>query len=232
MPKARRYGEMSTRTTRLRYPEVLLLAFAAIFAALGVAPSYRQDWLLENLLVFPALACLVATYRQLRFSNLSYTFLFVFLVLHEIGAHYTYSLVPYDSWLATLTGTTLAEGFGLQRNHYDRLIHFAYGLFVLLPTIELLQHVSPLKGIWRSILPVTFILSNSAIYELIEWAAAMVFGGDLGTAYVGTQGDEWDCQKDVAFAGSGAILAMMVICARHFFRRHSLPAPAPMGSPS
>ena len=199
---------------------------------LGIAPSYRQDWLLENLLVFAALACLIATHRRLRFSNVSYTLLFVFLVLHEIGAHYTYSLVPYDTWLAKAIGTTLAEGFGLQRNHYDRLIHFAYGLLVLLPAIELLRHVASPKGIWRVILPVLFILSNSAIYELIEWAAAMVFGGDLGMAYVGTQGDEWDAQKDMACAGSGAVLAMMVVCARRFVRRSPLPAQATIGSAS
>ena len=102
--KDRMHREMRTRTTRLRYPEALLGAFSVIFVALGVAPSYRQDWLLENVLVFAALACLVTTHRRLRFSNVSYTLLFVFFVLHEIGAHYTYSLVPYDSWLAKVVG--------------------------------------------------------------------------------------------------------------------------------
>ena len=78
-----------------RYPLVLLVAFIAIFAALGVAPRYRQDWLLENLLVLIALPGLVLTYRRLRFSNFAYTCLFVFFVLHEVGAHYTYSEVPW-----------------------------------------------------------------------------------------------------------------------------------------
>jgi len=217
-PNALRIAE-SVRATQSRYPAALLTAFIVVFVALGIAPSYRQDWLLENLLVVAALACLTATYRRLRFSNLSYTLLFVFLVLHEIGAHYTYSLVPYDAWLEKAAGTTLTDLFGLRRNHYDRLIHLAYGLFVLLPATELLENVSPPKGIWRFILPVTFILSNSAIYELVEWVAAVIFGGELGTAYVGTQGDEWDSQKDMAFAASGAILAMILVGVGRVARR-------------
>ena len=113
-----------------RLPLALFAAFAAIFVALGIAPWYRQDWLLENLLVFAALTGLVVTHRRFRFSNLSYVLLFVFLVIHEIGAHYTYSLVPYDAWFAKLTGTDVTQHLGLSRNHYDRLIHFAYGLLL------------------------------------------------------------------------------------------------------
>jgi putative membrane protein len=205
------------------YPTVLLALFAVVFVALGISPTYRQDWLLENLLVFVALAVLISTRNRLRFSNCAYTLLFVFLVLHEIGAHYTYSLVPYDAWLSNATGTTLSERFGLQRNHYDRLIHLAYGVFVLLPVVELLRGVAPPRGVWRYLLPMLFILSNSAIYELIEWAAAVVFGGELGTAYLGTQGDEWDSQKDMAFAAGGALAAMMVIAGTHALRRRSAP---------
>jgi putative membrane protein len=94
------------------------------------------------------------------------------------------------------------------RNHYDRVIHFAYGLLVTVPVVELLREFSPPRGVWRYLLPVLFILANSAIYELIEWGAAVVFGGDLGTAYLGTQGDEWDSQKDMACALIGALLSI------------------------
>jgi putative membrane protein len=123
-----------------RYPLALLLGFIAIFAALAIEPWYRQDWLLENLLVLVAVPTLVLTYRRLRFSNFAYTCLFVFLVLHEIGAHYTYSEVP-----------------------------------------------------WR------------------EWLAAVLFGGDLGVAYLGTQGDEWDAQKDMALATAGAVTGLVLL---------------------
>jgi putative membrane protein len=132
--------------------------------------------------------------------------------------------VPYDSWSATLTDTTISARFGAVRNHYDRLIHFAYGLLVTLPVFELLRAVAPPRGIWRFLLPLLFILANSAIYELIEWGAAEIFGGDLGTAYLGTQGDEWDSQKDTACAALGAILALGAIgCASLLHRRPASP---------
>lgn len=182
-------------------PAALLLVFAGVFVALGISPLYRQDWLLENALVFVAVPLLVLTYRTLRFSNASYVLLFVFFVLHEVGAHYTYSLVPW----------TAGETYGLARNHYDRVIHFAYGLLLYLPIHELLAARAPARGLWRPLMPILFVLSNSAIYELLEWAAASVFGGDLGTAYLGTQGDEWDSQKDMACAAAGAVLASIPV---------------------
>jgi len=190
------------------YPGVLLALFAVVFVALGAAPSFRQDWLLENVLVFVAVPLLVVTRHRLRFSNTACTLFFVFFVLHEIGAHYTYSLVPYDAWARAIADTSVSAALGLQRNHYDRLIHFAYGLLLYLPVAELLQARAPSRGIWRLLLPLLFILSNSAIYELVEWAAAAVFGGDLGLAYLGTQGDEWDSQKDMACAAGGALIAL------------------------
>ena len=113
--------------------------------------------------------------------------------------------------MADVTGDTLSDWLGLDRNHYDRLIHFAYGLLITLPAIELLEKVAPPRGVWRYLLPVLFILSHSAVYELVEYAAAMVFGGELGTAYLGTQGDEWDSQKDMVCALGGALLALLCI---------------------
>lgn len=200
------------------YPGALLAAFAAVFILLGISPISRQDWLLENVLVVAAIASLMATCGRMRFSNTAYSLLFALLVLHEVGAHYTYSLVPYESWLAKVTGMTLSAQFGLQRDHYDRMIHFAYGLLVFVPATELLRSVAPPRGIWRYLSPVLFILSNSAIYELFEWAAAAVFGGELGVAYVGAQGDEWDAQKDMALAAAGAIAAILLLRVRHALR--------------
>jgi putative membrane protein len=197
-----------------RYPAMLLALFVLIFAALGIAPSFRQDWLLENLLVFAALVVFVVTYPRFRFSNAAYTLLFVFLILHEVGAHYTYSLVPYDDWSARWLGVSLNEWLGLERNHYDRLIHFAYGALLFLPAMELLQRVAPSRGVWCYLLPMLFIWSHSLFYELVEFAAALVFGGELGTAYLGTQGDVWDAQQDMACAVFGTVLAVGLYRAR------------------
>jgi len=204
-------------TTSDRYPLALLVAFILIFAALAVAPSYRQDWLLENLLVFVAVPLLVVNYRRLRFSNYAYTCLFVFLVLHEIGAHHTYSEVPWRDWLAPLTG---GDGDGRAgRNHYDRFVHFTYGLLLMPAAVELIgARMSP-QGLWRWLMPVLFIMSHSVIYEMIEWGAALVFGGELGTAYLGTQGDEWDAQKDMALATLGAVIGLAVVAVLGAARR-------------
>lgn len=195
-----------------RFPLLLLAAFAAIWIALAIAPLYRQDWLLENALVLIAVPLLIYGYRRMRLSNAAYLALFVFFVFHEVGAHYTYSKVPYESWLARLD-LSLAW---LGRNSYDRLVHFLYGLLVTPAAAELFAAVAPPRGIWRGILPVSFIMSHSLLYELIEWAAATAFGGDLGMAYLGTQGDPWDAQHDMLAATVGSVVAITVLLiARH-----------------
>ena len=199
-----------------RYPAALLGLFVAIFVALAVAPWYRQDWLLENLLVFIAVPLLVVNYRRLRFSNFAYTCLFVFFVLHEIGAHYTYSEVPWREWLAVAAG---GDGAIVGRNHYDRFVHFAYGLLLMPAVCELFEQRASPQGLWRWLMPLLFLMGHSVIYEMIEWLAARRFGGDLGVAYLGTQGDEWDAQKDMALASLGALIGLAVVAIRGTSRR-------------
>src|SRR5687768_18329861 len=108
-PADTKYDEPQPVRSRFQLPATLLALFVAIWLALAVSPISRQDWLLENLLVLISIPALVATRQRLRFSNASYVCLFVFFVLHSVGAHYTYSLVPYDRWWETLTGSTLNE---------------------------------------------------------------------------------------------------------------------------
>jgi putative membrane protein len=194
-----------------RYPLVLLGLLIVLQIALGIAPHDRADWLLENGLLFAGVAVLVATHRKLPLSRVSYTLIFVFLCLHTIGAHYTYSRVPYDRWLAMLTGRSGLLGDG--RNHYDRLVHFSYGLLLAYPVREIFLRVALVRGFWGYYLPLDVTMATSMIYELIEWAAAEFFGGDLGVAYLGSQGDPWDAQKDMALATAGAVVAMVVTAA-------------------
>ncbi len=199
---------------RERIPALLFALYLALWLGLAIAPVYRADWLLENLLVFVAVPCFVLTRERMRFSNAAYVCLAVFFSLHAVGAHYTYSIVPYDRCFEALTGQGLGERFGWSRNHYDRLVHFSYGALLLLPASELLDRVSPPRGAWRLFLPILFIASHSVLYEGIEFAAALAFGGELGQAYLGTQGDEWDSQKDSLLAMSGALLATLAIRTR------------------
>ncbi len=186
----------------------LAAAFAVIWFALAISPWYRQDWLLENMLVFIAVPLIARYGPSLRLSDTSYVLLFSFFTLHLIGAHYTYSEVPYDQWYEALTGRSYTADFGTGRNHYDRLVHFLYGLLLARPVMELIDSRARPVGIWRWLLPVLFMMSHGALYEMIEWLAALLFGGELGMAYLGTQGDVWDAQKDTALAALGAALGV------------------------
>jgi len=180
---------------------LLLTALLAIeFVVLAIAPHDRKDWMLENALVVLFVAAMVATYRKLTLSRISYFLIFVFLSLHLIGAHYTYSLVPYDEWFRAVTGSSLNELVGWERNNFDRVVHFSYGLLLAYPVREVFLRVADARGFWGYFLPLDLTMSTSMLYELIEWAVAAVFGGSAGQAYLGTQGDEWDAHKDMALA--------------------------------
>jgi len=173
----------------------------ALWIITAIDPLYPRDWLLENLLVFFYGILLIMTYRWFKFSNLSYALFTLFLSLHLVGAHYTYAETPFGFWLQGL--------FDLERNHYDRIVHFSFGLLIAYPFHEILIRQSGIKIAWSYFLAVSGILAFSAFYELLEGITAMIVSPELGTAYLGTQGDEWDAQKDAFLAFSGAIIAML-----------------------
>ena len=189
-------------------PRFVLVVYLAWWTALAISPTYRADWLLENLMLFVAVPIVVWSRPRIPFSNPAYVALFVMFALHTLGAHYTYAETPYREWFEALSGGGIAEGSAWQRNHFDRFVHFAYGLLVIPAADELLQARAPSRGLWRVLLPFTFVTSHAAIYEVIEWIAALVFGGELGIAYLGTQGDEWDAVKDMAAAITGSVIAL------------------------
>ena len=168
--------------------------------------------MLENVMTVVGGIILVSIYRKLPFSPLAWCLSFLFLCLHEVGAHYTYAEVPWQEWWAVLTGQQPIEAVG-QRNHFDRVVHFLYGLMLFVPWREVFQRLAGARGFWSFAWPLLFVIASSTLYELLEWAAAVVFGGELGMAYLGTQGDVWDAQKDMALAALGALLAMVAVMA-------------------
>jgi putative membrane protein len=206
-------------TSHDRYLAVLGVLFGLLWIALAIRPRYRQDWALENVLTVLFVGALVLCRNRLPLSRVSYTALFLFLTLHTIGAHYTYAEVPWDEWSRTLTGRPLSDRFGWDRNHYDRFVHFSYGFLLAYPIRQILIRVAGVRGIWGYYLPFAITSSTSADFELIEWGAATAFGGDLGIAYLGTQGDVWDAQKDMALAALGALLSMTLLAIRNAGRR-------------
>ena len=193
-----------------RFCLILTLLFAAVWILLAIEPHDRSDWALENVLVVAAAFALFFSYKHLLLSRISYAMIFIFLCLHALGSHWTYSLVPYDQAFELISGQSFNELVGWQRNQYDRIVHFAYGLLLAYPIRELFLRVAQVKGFWGYFLPVVLTMASSMIYELVEWAAAEVFASELGIAFVGAQGDIWDAQKDMWLATLGALISMAV----------------------
>ena len=133
---------------RNRFGQRLLAAYAVLWLAAAIAPVDRGTWLLENLLVFAVLALLAANHGRFVFSNLSYCLIFAFLALHSVGSHYTYSEVPAGFWLR--------DALGLERNHYDRFVHFAFGLLLAYPLREMVLRVVHAHRVW------SWVISRSA----------------------------------------------------------------------
>ena len=200
-------ARVSTRTSQGagdRYVIGLAGAFAILWLLLAIDPRYRADWAIENVLTVLCVAVLVVSYRRVPLSRPSYTCLVLFLCLHSIGAHYTYSEVPYDAWFTAVTGRSLEGAARMASEQLRPDGSFPVRCCSCLPYPGDGRAGPGLCGFWSYFLPMDLTMSSSATYELIEWGAAVVFGGDLGVAYVGAQGDPWDAQKDMVLAALGA----------------------------
>lgn len=209
-------ARMFTRVSHRRYLLILGTLLALEWIVLAIQPYDRGDWALENALAGVFVLLLAVSYRAFPLSRLSYTFIFIFLVLHEIGAHYTYAKVPYDRAFDFLFGFSLNEALGFERNHFDRAVHFLYGLMLAYPIREVFLRITGVRGFWGYFLPLDLTLSTSALFELVEWGAASVVGGDLAMVYLGAQGDVWDAHKDMALASLGALISMLVTAAINY----------------
>lgn len=197
----------------------------AILAALGlllllaqIDPPFPETAFLHHL---PTLALLLAAPFLLRrwpMSTGATACVAGFLALHTIGGRWTYTEVPYDAVVQALFGTSITELFGFSRNHYDRLVHFGYGLLVVLPVEEALERHAGLGRRTARYIAFESVLAASALYEIFEWALTLAAAGATADAYNGQQGDIWDAQKDMALAALGAALMLAAIWLRR--RRH------------
>lgn len=197
---------------RNRFLHGLFAGYLLLWGWLAIAPVDRGDWLLENVLAIALVASLVLSARWFQFSNFSYFLMTLFLAFHAVGAHYTYAKVPF--------GFHLQEFFHLSRNPFDRIVHFAYGFLLAYPIRELLMRLAGVRGGWSYYLPVSAALAHGGLFEVIEAFTAQIVNPELGMAYLGTQGDEWDAQKDMAAACAGAVVTMILtLVANKFFPR-------------
>lgn len=188
-----------------RYRIGLFAAFLVAWTWAAIDPLFPHDWLLENCLVFLFVPLILVSGRYFRLSDLSYTLITIFMILHVVGSHYTYSEVPF--------GFTLQNWLGAERNMYDRIVHCSFGLLLAYPMREVFVRITRAQGFWGYYLPLDLVLAFSAVYEVIEWLTAASVDPAAGLAFLGTQGDVWDAQKDMLAAGCGAIVAMIVAAA-------------------
>ncbi|UOQ72337.1 DUF2238 domain-containing protein [Hymenobacter cellulosilyticus] len=196
-----------------------MLAYIILFAVLAINPAERGTWVAENLPIVAIAAALVVLYmRGIRFSNLAYLLMSVLLFMHTIGGHYTFEKVPFD-WFNNL--------FGFKRNMYDRVAHVSVGFYAF-AILELLDRYQVIRNRAVAYLfPLCVIGTVAMAYELIEWVYAETAGGDAGAAFLGSQGDIWDAQKDMLADTSGAIFALLL-----YWLRNKLAAPSRQEQPA
>lgn len=187
-------------------PVALLVLYLAVFIVCAIEPYDRAVWWAENIPVMIVVGILVALAPRFRFSNLSYVFMSVFIILHTVGGHYTFERVPFD-WVS--------EFFGFERNHYDRMAHFSVGFYAY-PIAEVLMRQRLVRSRWIvSLFPVFAIAAVAGIYEVIEWQYAVAADPQAGAAVLGSQGDVWDAQKDILADTLGAVLVIGLFFYRH-----------------
>lgn len=185
------------------YPLALLIIYIIAFIWSAINPNYKSIWLAES--IFPVIFVLFLSlsYRKFKFSSLSYTLIFIFLILHTIGAHYGYVDNPFFE--------DLKEKFDWERNNYDRLVHFLFGLLFFLPIYEVVSHKLNQRGWFVMLLVFLSIIGLKGGFEVIEyWYGVTQQGGLLDTHYVGMQGDIWDAQKDVMLGTIGAAISWIL----------------------
>ncbi|UXI04029.1 DUF2238 domain-containing protein [Photobacterium sp. TY1-4] len=192
---------MTTKTIssrRVSFPQLLALLVTAVIVWSGINPAFPQVWLAEIIPVLLLFIPLLVTYRRFPFSHVAYSFMAVWMILHTIGAHYTFANVPFD-WFNNLIGS--------ERNHFDRFAHFAIGFYAY-PIAEFLSRKEHCKPWLAALFSLTAIMAVAAGYEIIEWWYAVLAGGDAGIEFLGSQGDIWDAQKDMLADTLGALTSL------------------------
>lgn len=184
-----------------RVPVICLLVFLAIWVYTAISPANRVQWSMESVLPAVLIGSLAFTYKQHPLSNLSYILLFIFLCMHIYAAYHTYSGTPFDDWLK--------KQFHTERSYYDRVVHFAFGLLLVIPAREYFTQVAFRSSWWSFVLTVFILLGLSALFEVIEWLVSVI-AGSSGKEYMGLQGDQLDPLKDMGLAFAGAVVGAIL----------------------
>ncbi|MGV3587773.1 MAG: DUF2238 domain-containing protein [Adhaeribacter sp.] len=175
--------------------------FSAFWAYTGFTTSNFTNWLLENTLTIPFIILLYYLNRWHKFSTLAVSLIFIFLMLHVYGSQHTYAENPFGDWVK--------DQLNLQRNHFDRMVHFGFGFLLAYPMHEIFRYKLRLANWLTYLLPLEITFSLGALYEVVEWLVADIFFKEGGADFLGMQGDMWDAQKDIALAVLGTSIIML-----------------------
>ena len=187
-----------------KYPKTLLTIFLIFWLILAISPSNREIWFTENILTFLFIPLLIYTYKKFRLTNLSYTFIFIFMILHTIGSHYSYAEVPLFN--------KVQDSFNLSRNHYDRIVHFLFGFIFFAPIYEVLTRKLKLSKSYSLLFAFLLVTSLKGIYEVLEYLYYVFRESKVfSDAFLGSQGDIWDAQKDMLLGIIGSLIALVII---------------------
>jgi putative membrane protein len=189
---------------------IVIIALITVFAVSFIeAPYYEHQFLQHGITIASLITFLIVDSRH-RFSDTSFILIGVFFALHILGARYIYSYVPYDEWSEQLFGISITSAFHFTRNHYDRFVHFMYGLLLTYPIYENFRKrgMKDRTALWGSLM---FIVTTGTLYEIGEWGVALYFSPQDAEAYNGQQGDFFDAQKDMALAFLGSLIVCCII---------------------
>lgn len=178
----------------------LFCLFIGVFIFSAIEPHSWAVWVAETIPVLIGIACIIIISRHFPFSDTAYALMFVWLLMHTIGAKYTFAEVPFD-WFNDLIGS--------ERNQYDRIAHYSIGFYAY-PIAEFLYRKHLAGKAVTTLFGLFAIMSLAAGYEIIEWWYAAIAGGEEGIAFLGSQGDIWDAQKDMLCDTLGAITALLL----------------------
>ena len=181
--------------------KIVYTIYVIWWAIMAINPKYPADWLLENLLVFLCFPLIIWLDRRHHYTLPSIILLLIFASFHSLGSHYTYSEMEHFNFIT--------EFFGFERNHYDRLVHFLFGFLLFHLFFEMIAEytVSLRAALLFTLMTITSI---STLYEIVEWLVAITLHPELGHAFLGSQGDIWDAQKDTVLAMIGATLHLFL----------------------
>jgi putative membrane protein len=199
-------------------PSMMLLWYAALFAALAIAPMDARIWWGSNILPLVFVATLILTYRAFPLSNTSYMLIAAWLTLHTIAVHYTYPKVPVGFWLEAW--------FDFHRNHFDRIVHFSFGFFMTLPLVEIFRRRCQVRGWLLPYLVVITVLGFSAFWEIVEAWIGQIAHPDIERAMVGHQGDVWDPQRDMASALYGSLVYVAYLTVTRSLQEETIKPPS------